>query len=103
MGSRIFCLVAGAISILAGLFLITTRSAGANSMIEVLAHGMGWYFVARGVYMLAPSTGVTASMRQFFKLHAQEDMRCSVCYGAVHSKATKCRHCGSEATPKAVQ
>jgi ribosomal protein L40E len=103
MVSGVFSLIAGAISICAGLFLVSTRAAGSNSMIEVLAHGMGWYFVARGVYMLGPAKGLTASMRSFFKLHAEENMRCSVCYGVVHAEATKCRHCGSDAKPKAAQ
>lgn len=102
MSERIFSVVSGAIAIFAGLYLLSTRAAGSNSMIEVLAHGMGLYFVARGIYMLAPSRGVTSSMRQFFKMHAAETMRCSVCYGAVHAKATKCRHCGSEADPKPI-
>lgn len=103
MGSGVFSLIAGAISICAGLYLVATRAAGSNSMIEVLAHGMGWYFVARGVYMLSPAKGLTTSMRNFFKLHAEEKMRCSVCYGAVHAEAEKCRHCGVDAAPKVAQ
>lgn len=47
-----FIAVAGAISIGAGLKLAMVEAASANSLIATIANGMGWYFVARGIFAL---------------------------------------------------
>jgi len=46
-------IVSGVISVLAGLFLAGAKSRGADSMVEILANGIGWYFMARGIYMIS--------------------------------------------------
>jgi len=38
-------------SIGAGLYLLSTHAAGSNSYLEAIAHGMGVYFIARGLFM----------------------------------------------------
>lgn len=46
-------IVSGVISVLAGLFLAAVKSRGTDSIVEILANGIGWYFVARGIYMIS--------------------------------------------------
>ena len=46
-------IISGVISVLAGLFLAATKSRGADSIMEIMANGIGWYFVARGIYMIS--------------------------------------------------
>lgn len=43
---------AGLIAIGAGISLIGTHTAAANSVFNPLMHGLGWYMVARGLWML---------------------------------------------------
>jgi hypothetical protein len=45
-------IAACAISIVAGVYLLQTQAADENSLIEVIMHGMGGYFIARGVWMI---------------------------------------------------
>ncbi len=44
--------LAGLISIGAGLYLLSTQAVADNSLFEVIAHGIGGYFVAKGLFML---------------------------------------------------
>jgi hypothetical protein len=57
-------LLASLISVGAGLFLLTSSSASADSTVfDVLMHGIGAYCVARGVWMLhemAAGSGATS-------------------------------------------
>jgi len=48
---RLAAIASALISIGAGLYLLGTQTVGANSILEVLAHGIGAYFVARGIFM----------------------------------------------------
>jgi vacuolar-type H+-ATPase subunit I/STV1 len=48
-------IVSGVISVLAGLFLAATKSRGADNIMEIMANGIGWYFIARGIYMISTS------------------------------------------------
>lgn len=45
-------IVAGLIAIGAGISLITTHAAESNSLFNPLLHGIGWYFIARGIWMI---------------------------------------------------
>jgi hypothetical protein len=45
--------LAGIVALGAGLYLIGTQSAAANSIFNPLLHGMGAYFVARGLWMFS--------------------------------------------------
>lgn len=61
MNSKHFAILAGIISIFAGIHLASLQSAASNSLISSIAaypvgqvaNGMGWYFIARGVYMIS--------------------------------------------------
>ncbi len=48
-----FCIASGVIAIFGGLSLVGLKAAGANSMIESIANGMGWYFIGKGLFMMA--------------------------------------------------
>jgi D-alanyl-lipoteichoic acid acyltransferase DltB (MBOAT superfamily) len=39
------------ISIGAGIYLLTTQAVAEDSIIESIMHGMGAYFIAKGLYM----------------------------------------------------
>lgn len=47
-----FTIIAGIIAILAGLNLSLTRAVADNSIVAMIANGMGWYFVAKGIFIL---------------------------------------------------
>lgn len=42
---------AAAASIAAGLYLLQFQSAGGSSWFEVIGHGIGIYFIAKGIYL----------------------------------------------------
>lgn len=45
--------VAAIVSVLAGIYLLQAQSASADTTVfDVLMHGIGAYFIARGVWML---------------------------------------------------
>jgi len=50
-------LISGAICVIAGIYLLGVEAAGQNSMLEYIAHGMGIYFIGKGVY-----TGTSVSI-----------------------------------------
>lgn len=51
------------VSIVAGVFLLDTKAANENSLIEVLIHGIGIYFIAKGLFM-GPSLIVQAKTEE---------------------------------------
>lgn len=51
--SRWFSIIGGIIAIFGGLSLVGLKAAGANSMIESIANGMGWYFIGKGLFMMS--------------------------------------------------
>lgn len=51
--SRIFCVLGGLIAIVGGMQLAGLKAAGSNSLMEAIANGMGWYFIGKGVFMIA--------------------------------------------------
>ena len=50
-GTRTAATLASIGSAIAGLYLLTTEAAAENSLIEVLAHGIGIYFLAKAFYV----------------------------------------------------
>lgn len=58
-------------SIAAGLYLLSTQAVAEDSLIEVIAHGMGIYFVAKGLY-LGPSLWMQAESRRHLEYLAAE-------------------------------
>jgi hypothetical protein len=51
--SKVFAIIGGVVCIFGGLSLVGLKAAGANSMIESIANGMGYYFIGKGIYMIA--------------------------------------------------
>jgi hypothetical protein len=49
---KLFELLAGAIAIGAGVYLLTVQSAASDSIFNPLLHALGAYFGARGIWML---------------------------------------------------
>ena len=83
------------ISILAGLFLATLTAKGPDSMIQLLANGMGWYFVARGIYMVASFRQLQSLIQGLKAPDKATHKQCGACYLWVPRGATKCGHCHS--------
>jgi hypothetical protein len=53
--------IAGLVAVGAGIYLLTKQSASGDTWLEVLAHGAGVYFIARGLYMIGSSIAAAAS------------------------------------------
>jgi uncharacterized membrane protein YedE/YeeE len=83
------------ISILAGLFLATLTAKGPDSMIQLLANGMGWYVVARGIYMAASVRNIANMAQGLNAPNKATHKQCDACYLWVPKGATKCGHCHS--------
>lgn len=72
-------IVSGVISVLAGLFLAAVKSRGTDSIVELLANGIGWYFMARGIYMISTAMQsnklleVLEASKEIQKKHLEKD------------------------------
>ena len=64
--SRAFCIISGGIAIFGGFNLVMLKSAGENSMIEAIAHGMGLYFISKGIFMIAIPFQVRGAVARLF-------------------------------------
>jgi hypothetical protein len=53
--------IAGLVAVGAGIYLLTRQSASGDTWLEVLAHGAGVYFIARGLFMIGSSISEAAS------------------------------------------
>lgn len=53
--SRGFCILGGIIAIFGGLSLAGLRAQGDNSMIQAIGNGIGYYFIGKGIFMIAIS------------------------------------------------
>ncbi len=62
--SKGFCVLGGAIAILGGLSLAGLKAQGDSSMIEAIANGMGYYFIGKGIFMIA----ITLNVREAVQL-----------------------------------
>ena len=51
LASRFGGVIAGAICIIAGLYLLQTQAVEDDSLLETIMHGMGIYFVGKGVFV----------------------------------------------------
>jgi hypothetical protein len=49
--TRLAAIVAAALSIVAGIYLLTSQTVARDSYLEVIAHGIGIYFIGKGIYM----------------------------------------------------
>lgn len=93
--SKVFKIIAGAVSIGAGLYLAGTTAQGSNSMLQVLANGIGWYCIGRGIFMIASSGTPLVSIISSGP-HIDDTQECKSCKSMVHKFASKCRNCGSD-------
>ena len=49
---NILGVIAGVVSVVAGIYLLQSNSASADTTVfDVIMHGMGAYFIARGLWM----------------------------------------------------
>lgn len=64
--SRTICIISGGIAISGGVNLVMLKSAGENSMIEAIAHGMGLYFIGKGIFMMAIPFQVRGAVARLF-------------------------------------
>jgi hypothetical protein len=51
--SKFFCILSGIIAIFAGVSLASVNAVSQNSLVSAIANGMGWYFISKGMYMIA--------------------------------------------------
>jgi len=51
--SKIFAIVGGAVCIVGGIGLAGLKARGADSMIEAIANGIGYYFIGKGIFMIS--------------------------------------------------
>lgn len=96
MPSQLFNVIAGFIAIISGIYLASVRSAGSNSLIETLCNGIGWYCIARGIFMMTSTASLLSMMQHLFGKNEDETQECRACMSKVHKFASKCKHCGSD-------
>ena len=96
MLSKILTIISGLISIFSGIYLAGTRAAGSNSLMETLIIGIGWYCIARGIYMIASMAHITSLLEKSQCSNPDDSQECRACMSFVHKFAHKCKHCGSE-------
>jgi hypothetical protein len=65
-GSRFFCGLGGLVAIFAGLSLAFVKAAGENSMLQLIANGMGWYFVGKGLFMMGAAFQLKGAVNHLF-------------------------------------
>jgi hypothetical protein len=53
MISKAFAVLGGLICIVGGIGLAGLKAQGANSLLESIANGMGYYFIGKGLYMIS--------------------------------------------------
>lgn len=51
--SRGFCIAGGVFALMGGLQLAGLKARGDNSLLEAIANGMGYYFIGKGMFMIA--------------------------------------------------
>lgn len=46
-------IISAVISIFSGIYLTSVQAVGPNSIMQMIANGMGWYCIAHGIYMIS--------------------------------------------------
>jgi hypothetical protein len=64
--SRAICIISGGIAISGGVNLVMIKAAGENSILEAIAHGMGLYFIGKGIFMIAIPFQVRGAVARLF-------------------------------------
>jgi uncharacterized membrane protein len=71
--SKVFAVIGGVICIFGGLSLVGLKAQGANSMIESIANGMGYYFIGKGVYMISMVMQFRTAIQKLFQKTSKDD------------------------------
>jgi hypothetical protein len=53
--------IAGLVAVGAGIFLLAHQNESGDTWLEVLVHGVGIYFIARGLYMIGSAINAASS------------------------------------------
>jgi hypothetical protein len=53
--------IAGLVAVAAGIYLLSRQNASGDTWLEVIAHGVGVYFIARGLHMIGSSIASAAA------------------------------------------
>lgn len=98
-------IISGLISIAAGIYLISVQARDANSILQIIANGLGWYFVARGIYMMSSAHRIgelVEDLRNTIRgtefVSADTHKQCAMCNTWIERTAKKCKACGSDAS-----
>jgi hypothetical protein len=71
--SKVFAVIGGGVCIFGGLTLVGLKAQGANSMIESIANGMGYYFIGKGMYMIAMVMQFRTAVQKLFQKTTKDD------------------------------
>lgn len=80
-GVSLLDVVASLGSIGAGVYLVLSKTVAPNSYLQVIAHGIGIYFIAKGLfigrslYLAAESTKALRKLTELSALHHQRESR----------------------------
>jgi len=66
MFSAFLSVVAGVVAIGAGIYLAGLDSVGGNSLMAAGENGIGWYCIAKGLYMAASPFQLRGAVRHLF-------------------------------------
>ena len=88
MKTPISVIISSIISIGAGFYLVGVKAVESASIVQMLANGMGWYFIARGIYMFGSY--------QAKEVNKDKTKSCMSCYNLIHKNAKKCEFCQTE-------
>jgi hypothetical protein len=69
---RLWAFIGGVVCIFGGISLAWLKAESENSMIESIANGMGYYFIGKGIYMIAMVLELRATVQRFF---SQQDLQ----------------------------
>ena len=61
--SRGFCIFGGVMAIFGGIALAGLKARGSDSLMEAIANGMGYYFIGKGIFMIAVSLNFREAIR----------------------------------------
>jgi hypothetical protein len=74
-GTALFAAASSLIAIGAGVYLLLSQTADEGSFLEVIAHGMGAYFIAKGLYLYPSLMAQARSAHNLAYLADQEEAR----------------------------
>lgn len=72
-GARALGVIGGGLCLLAGAYLLNTQAVADDSYLETIAHGMGLYFLGKGVFILAATAYAEHLLRHARRLEPTTD------------------------------